>query len=88
MFFGGLVFDGVGDGPEPEGAVEGALGVHGEIDEASNEVHGIECVVLVLVSLFAGFIIALLSMIGEYVVRTLQTVSTEESFHVVRRVGE
>ena len=42
---------------------------------------------MVLVSLFAGFIIALLSMIGEYVVRTLQTVSTEESFHVVRRVG-
>lgn len=43
--------------------------------------------IMVLVSLFAGFIIALLSMIGEYVVRTLQTVSTEESFHVVRRVG-
>ncbi len=44
--------------------------------------------IMVLVSLFAGFIIALLSMIGEYVVRTLQTVSTEEPFHVVRRVGE
>lgn len=44
--------------------------------------------IMVLVSLFAGFIIALLSMIGEYVVRTLQTVSSEESFHVVRRVGE
>lgn len=43
--------------------------------------------IMVLVSLFAGFIIALLSMIGEYVVRTLQTVSTEETFHVVRRVG-
>jgi len=43
--------------------------------------------IMVLVSLFAGFIIALLSMIGEYVVRTLQTVSTEESFHVVRRVA-
>ncbi|MGZ5399200.1 MAG: glycosyltransferase family 2 protein [Nocardioides sp.] len=42
--------------------------------------------IMVLVSLFAGFIIALLSMIGEYVVRTLQTVSTEETFHVVRRV--
>jgi glycosyltransferase involved in cell wall biosynthesis len=42
---------------------------------------------MVLVSMFAGFIIALLSMIGEYVVRTLQTVSTEESFHVVQRVG-
>jgi polyisoprenyl-phosphate glycosyltransferase len=42
---------------------------------------------MVLVSMFAGFIIALLSMIGEYVVRTLQTVSTEETFHVVQRVG-
>jgi len=41
----------------------------------------------VLLSLFAGCIIALLSMIGEYVVRTLNTVSTAESFHVVRRVG-
>lgn len=42
---------------------------------------------MVLVAMFSGFIIALISMIGEYVVRTLQTVSTEESFHVVRRVG-
>ena len=42
--------------------------------------------IMVLVSLFAGFIIALLSMIGEYVVRTLQTVSTDDSFHVTRRV--
>ena len=42
---------------------------------------------MVLVSLFSGFIIALISMIGEYVVRTLQTVSTEEAFHVVQRVG-
>ena len=31
---------------------------------------------MVLVALFSGFIIALISMIGEYVVRTLQTVST------------
>ncbi|HEX6151329.1 glycosyltransferase family 2 protein [Nocardioides sp.] len=43
---------------------------------------------MVLVSLFAGFIIALISMIGEYVVRTLQTVSTEEAFHVVQRVRQ
>ena len=43
--------------------------------------------IMVLLSLFAGFIIALLSMIGEYVVRTLNTVSTTESFHVVRRAG-
>ena len=43
--------------------------------------------IMVLLSLFAGVIIALLSMIGEYVVRTLHTVSTAESFHVVRTVG-
>lgn len=43
--------------------------------------------IMVLLSLFAGVIIALLSMIGEYVVRTLHTVSTTESFHVVRTVG-
>lgn len=43
--------------------------------------------IMVLLSLFAGVIIALLSMIGEYVVRTLNTVSTDASFHVVRRVG-
>ena len=43
--------------------------------------------IMVLLSLFAGVIIALLSMIGEYVVRTLNTVSTDESFHVVRRVA-
>jgi polyisoprenyl-phosphate glycosyltransferase len=43
--------------------------------------------IMVLVSLFAGFIIALLSMIGEYVVRTLNTVSSDASFHVVRRVA-
>lgn len=43
--------------------------------------------IMVLLSLFAGFIIALLSMIGEYVVRTLQTVSTDDNFHITRRVG-
>ncbi len=43
--------------------------------------------IMVLLSLFAGVIIALLSMIGEYVVRTLNTVSNEASFHVLRRVG-
>lgn len=43
--------------------------------------------IMVLMSLFAGVIIALLSMIGEYVVRTLNTVSRDVSFHVVRRVG-
>jgi glycosyltransferase involved in cell wall biosynthesis len=43
---------------------------------------------VVLVSAFSGFIIALLSMIGEYVVRTLNTVGAEESFHVVDRVSQ
>ncbi|MGB5953382.1 MAG: glycosyltransferase family 2 protein [Ornithinimicrobium sp.] len=43
--------------------------------------------IMVLMSIFAGVIIALLSMIGEYVVRTLNTVSRDSSFHVVRRVG-
>ncbi|MBA2696034.1 MAG: glycosyltransferase family 2 protein [Actinobacteria bacterium] len=43
--------------------------------------------IMVLLSVFFGVMIALLSMIGEYVVRTLTTVSSEASFHVVRRVG-
>jgi glycosyltransferase involved in cell wall biosynthesis len=42
---------------------------------------------VVLLSLFNGFTIALMSMLGEYVVRTLNTVSTEDSYHVVNRVG-
>ena len=44
--------------------------------------------IMVLLSMFAGFIIALLSMIGEYVVRTLNTVSSDATFHVVRRVEQ
>ncbi len=44
--------------------------------------------IMVLMSIFAGVIIALLSMIGEYVVRTLNTVSRDSSFHVVRRVRQ
>jgi len=43
---------------------------------------------VVLVSVFNGFIIAMLSMLGEYVVRTLNAVSVEQSFHVIERVGE
>jgi len=35
---------------------------------------------------FSGVTIALLSMLGEYVVRTLNTVSAQETFHVVERV--
>jgi glycosyltransferase involved in cell wall biosynthesis len=43
---------------------------------------------VVLVSVFNGFTIALLSMLGEYVVRTLDAVSNHESYHVVARVPE
>jgi glycosyltransferase involved in cell wall biosynthesis len=42
---------------------------------------------VVLLSLFSGFIIALLSMLGEYVVRTLNAVSGDDTYHVSRRVG-
>lgn len=41
---------------------------------------------VVLVSAFSGFIIALLSMVGEYVVRTLNTVGADDSYHVVEKV--
>ena len=41
---------------------------------------------VVLLSVFSGVTIALLSMLGEYVVRTLNTVSAQETFHVVERV--
>jgi glycosyltransferase involved in cell wall biosynthesis len=43
---------------------------------------------VVLLSIFNGFTIALLSMLGEYVVRTLNAVSSEESYHVISRVSE
>ena len=43
---------------------------------------------VVIVSVFNGFIIAMLSMLGEYVVRTLNAVSAEQSFHVIERVSE
>ena len=43
--------------------------------------------IMVLLSIFNGVTIALLSMIGEYVVRTLNTVSHDTSFHITRRVG-
>jgi glycosyltransferase involved in cell wall biosynthesis len=42
---------------------------------------------VVLVSVFNGFVIALLSMLGEYVVRTLNAVSVTEPYHVVDRVS-
>jgi glycosyltransferase involved in cell wall biosynthesis len=41
---------------------------------------------VVLLAIFNGFTIALLSMLGEYVVRTLNAVSSSESYHVISRV--
>ena len=42
---------------------------------------------VVLLAVFNGFTIALLSMLGEYVVRTLNAVSAQETYHVVERVS-
>jgi len=42
---------------------------------------------VVLLASLNGVIIALLSMLGEYVVRTLNTVSAAETYHVVERVS-
>lgn len=42
---------------------------------------------VVLLAVFNGFIIGMLSMLGEYVVRTLNAVSSHESYHVVKRVS-
>jgi glycosyltransferase involved in cell wall biosynthesis len=43
--------------------------------------------IVVLLAVFNGFTIALLSMLGEYVVRTLNTVSAHDTYHVVERVS-
>ena len=42
---------------------------------------------IVLLAVFNGFTIAMLSMLGEYVVRTLNAVSAQETYHVVERVS-
>ncbi len=42
---------------------------------------------VVLLAVFNGVTIALLSMLGEYVVRTLNAVSAQETYHVVERVS-
>lgn len=44
--------------------------------------------VVVLISFFNGVVILMLSMLGEYVVRTLNQVSATDSYHVVARVGD
>jgi glycosyltransferase involved in cell wall biosynthesis len=43
--------------------------------------------IVVLLAVFNGFTIALLSMLGEYVVRTLNTVNAQETYHIVARVS-
>jgi glycosyltransferase involved in cell wall biosynthesis len=57
--------------------------IHGLV--ADVEVQGWTTLV-VLVAAFNGVIIALLSMLGEYVVRTLNVVSADETFHIVEKV--
>ncbi len=42
---------------------------------------------MVLLAFFNGVTIALLSMLGEYIVRTLNAVSAQEPYHVVDRVS-
>ncbi|MGH3471564.1 MAG: glycosyltransferase family 2 protein [Nocardioidaceae bacterium] len=42
---------------------------------------------VVLLAVFNGVTIALLSMLGEYVVRTLNAVSSDENYHVIDRVS-
>ena len=42
---------------------------------------------VVLLSIFSGMIIALLSMLGEYVVRTLNAVSSDQTYHIKQRVS-
>jgi hypothetical protein len=43
--------------------------------------------IAVLLSVFNGVVIMLLSMLGEYVVRTLNAVSVMSSYHVTERVS-
>jgi glycosyltransferase involved in cell wall biosynthesis len=42
---------------------------------------------VVLLAIFNGFLIALVSMLGEYVLRTLNAVTTQRPYHVVDRVS-
>ena len=41
---------------------------------------------VVLLAVFNGFTIGMLSMLGEYVVRTLNAVSSADTYHVLERV--
>jgi len=62
----------------------GAYLIHGLVTDTA--VPGWTSLV-VLTAVFNGVTIALLSMLGEYVVRTLNAVSAQETYHVVERVG-
>ena len=43
--------------------------------------------IVVLLAIFNGFTIGMLSMLGEYVVRTLNAVSASDTYHVLERVS-
>jgi len=62
------------------GAVYIGLGVFG-----ATHVEGWTSLV-VLLAIFNGFTIALLSMLGEYVTRTLNAVSAQDTYHISQRV--
>lgn len=53
---------------------------------ASHQVEGWTTLV-VLLAMFNGFMIAMLSMLGEYVIRTLNAVSGPRTYHVLERVA-
>jgi glycosyltransferase involved in cell wall biosynthesis len=57
--------------------------IHGAVSDSS--VEGWTSLI-VLLAFFNGVTVALLSMLGEYVVRTLNSVSSHEPYHVVERV--
>jgi len=59
--------------------------IHGMV--SSSRVEGWTSLI-VLLAFFNGVTIALLSMLGEYVVRTLNSVSSHEPYHVVERVRD
>jgi glycosyltransferase involved in cell wall biosynthesis len=63
----------------------GAYLIHGMVTDTA--VPGWTSLV-VLTAVFNGVTIALLSMLGEYVVRTLNAVSEQETYHVVDRVQQ
>jgi glycosyltransferase involved in cell wall biosynthesis len=63
--------------------IGGAYFIHGLVTNTA--VPGWTTLV-VLTAVFNGVTIALLSMLGEYVVRTLNAVSEQETYHVIERV--